>query len=120
MKQERHEYIIKGDVVYCLAEEKLSNNILNYVAYPKELQAGTHMEVNVMEDEASSVTGCSYATISQHFLPPPAADVYLITFTHSYPSCLLLSTVAETVSHFKVCESSFQKTLPPFNLSNAP
>ncbi len=77
------------------------------------------MEVNVMEDEASSVTGSYYATISQHFLPPPHADFYLITFTHSQPSCLLLSTVAETVSHFKGSESSFQKTLPSFNLSNA-
>ncbi|KAI9542981.1 hypothetical protein NQZ68_013912 [Dissostichus eleginoides] len=28
------------------------------------------------------------------------------------------STVAETVSHFKECESSFQKTLPLFNLPN--
>lgn len=58
--------------------------------------------------------------MSQHFLPPPAADFYLITFTHSYPSSLLLSTVAETVSHFKGCESAFQKVLPPFNLSDAP
>lgn len=58
--------------------------------------------------------------MSQHFLPPPVADFYLITFTHSYPSSLLLSTVAETVSHFKGCESGFQKVLPPFNLSDAP
>jgi len=52
------------------------------------------------------------------FSHPLVADFYLITFTHSYPSCVLLSTVAETVSHFKECESSFKKTLPLFNLPN--
>lgn len=34
-----------------------------------------------------------------------------------YPSCLLLSTVAETASHFKEWE---KKTLPLFNLYDAP
>lgn len=76
------------------------------MAHPKHLQART--DVNVIEDEASSLTG-NYATVSQHFLPPPVADVDLVPFTHSNPSCLLVSTVAETLSHFKGCESGFLK-----------
>lgn len=76
MKQEGHEYIIKKGCGLLSSGEK-SNNILNYLAYPEELQVETHTEVNVMEDEAYSVTDSYYATISQHFLPPSVADFLL-------------------------------------------
>lgn len=75
----------------------------------------------MMKEAGSTFTGSHFTTISQHFLPPPVVEFYFITFTHSYSLCLLLSTVAETVSHFKEGESGFKKKkLHPFNLSNAP
>lgn len=55
----------------------------------------------MMKEAGSTFTGSHFTTISQHFLPPPVVEFYFITFTHSYSLCLLLSTVAETVSHFK-------------------
>lgn len=36
MKQERHEYINKGNAVYCLVETKKSDLTLNYLVYPKK------------------------------------------------------------------------------------
>lgn len=63
----------------------------------------------MMKEAASTFTGSHFTTISQHFLPPPVVEFYFITFTHSYSLCLLLSTVAETVSHFKEWESGFFK-----------
>lgn len=106
-------------MVYCLVDKKIAITSKIF-GVSKEFHVEAHTEINMMGDEAFSFTGSYYATISPHFFPPPVADLFLVTFTHSYPSCLLLSTVAETVSHFKECESGFQKTLPPFNLSNAP
>lgn len=40
MKQERHEYINKGNAVYCLVETKKSDLTLNYLVYPKKRDAG--------------------------------------------------------------------------------
>lgn len=115
-EQERHESIIKRGMWFFFFLLR-RNNILNILAPPSSM-----FEVNVTT-EGDAFTGGVRATISQHFsLPPPEfADFYLTTFAHSHPFFFcLLSTVAETVSHFKGCESSFQKTLPPFNLSDAP
>lgn len=71
--------------------------------------AGYGSEVEMMKEAGSTFTGSHFTTISQHFLPPPVVEFYFITFTHSYSLCLLLSTVAETVSHFKEGESGFKK-----------
>lgn len=109
MKQERHEYINKGNAVYCLVETKKSDLTLNYLVYPKKRDAGKGSEVEMMKEAGSTFTGSHFTTISQHFLPPPVVEFYFITFTHSYSLCLLLSTVAETVSHFKEWESGFKK-----------
>jgi len=107
--------------------EKQSKNIPNYLAWAAGLQVETHTEVSVTEGEASSLTGIYYATISQHFLspfPPPAADFYLITFTHSYPSSQYSSRDGEPLQgvwkQLSKKEKKKTKTLPPFNLFNAP
>lgn len=101
--------LIKGMWFIVWWRQKKSDFTLNYLVYPKKRGAGWGSEVEMMKEAGSTFTGSHFTTISQHFLPPPVVEFYFITFTHSYSLCLLLSTVAETVSHFKEWESGFKK-----------
>lgn len=102
--------IIEEDGVYCLVKKKKNSakTALIFWYIPESCRQTPCL---------GDVAGSLYATFSQHFLPPHSCWF----LPHNLHSLLLLrSTVAEMVSHFKGCESGFQKLLPPFNLSNAP